>query len=91
MNQTTYSNENSGALFKNDKQGVEARPDYRGQLNVNGVDYWVSSWVKTSSKDGSKFMSLSVKPKDEAQRPAPAPRPAPAGSGFDDMDYDLPF
>ena len=70
---TQYDNTNSGALFKNDKAGVEARPDYRGTLNVEGTEYWISSWLKTSKK-GEKFMSLSVQPKD-GQR---APRPDPA-------------
>ena len=37
-----YSNENSGALFKNDDKSNERHPDYKGSLNVNGVDYWIS-------------------------------------------------
>lgn len=58
-----YDNNNSGALFKNDKQGVETRPDYRGQINVDGTDYWLSSWLK-KDKNGNTFMSLSVQSKD---------------------------
>lgn len=89
---TTYDNTNSGALFKNDKQGNEKRPDYNGSLNVNGQDFWISAWLK-EGKNG-KFMSLSVKPKDEkpAQRQAPPSRSAPPSrGGFDDMDSDVPF
>ena len=66
-----YDNTNTGALFKNDKQ-KDTQPDYRGSLNVDGTDYWISSWLKVS-KDGKKFMSLSVSPK-EATNYAPAPR-----------------
>lgn len=58
-----YDNTNSGALFKNDKDGKESRPDYKGTLNVNGTDYWISAWLK-SSKAGSKYMSLSIQPKE---------------------------
>jgi hypothetical protein len=58
-----YDNTNSGALFKNEKEGKESRPDYKGTLNVNGTDYWISSWIK-SSKAGVKYMSLSVQPKE---------------------------
>ncbi len=59
-----FDNTNSGALFKNDKEGNESRPDYKGSINVDGVDFWISSWLKTSKK-GVKYMSLSVQPKEE--------------------------
>lgn len=58
-----YDNRDRGALFKNDKTGGNPNwPDYRGSINVGGVDYWLSAWIKESKK-GEKFMSLSVKPK----------------------------
>lgn len=58
-----YDDTNRGALFKNERKEQESHADYRGSLNVDGTDYWVSSWIKTS-KNGQKFMSLSVKRKD---------------------------
>jgi len=80
----SYDNTNSGLLAKNDKQGNESRPDYRGSINVDGREYWLSAWIK-QGRDGTKlagqkYMSLSVKPKDEqaAYTPAPAPAAAPA-------------
>ncbi len=42
-----YDNTNSGLLAKNDKQGNESRPDYRGSINVDGREYWLSAWIKT--------------------------------------------
>ncbi len=43
---------------------------------MDGVEFWLSAWIK-DKKDGSgKFMSLSFKPKEERQqqqRPASAP------------------
>jgi uncharacterized protein (DUF736 family) len=82
-----YDNTNTGALFKNDKKTTDKHPDYRGQVNVGGVEFWLSAWIKTG-KSG-KFMSLSVQPK-EAQAANPAPKPT--GSGFDDMsNSDYPF
>lgn len=79
-----YDNTNSGILTRNDKQGNENRPDYRGSINVDGVEYWLSAWIK-EGRDGTKlagqkFMSLSVQPKEARQdyaAPAPAPAPAP--------------
>lgn len=78
----SYDNSNSGILKKNDKQGNDNRPDYRGSINVDGVDYWLSAWIKTGRDGtklaGQKYMSLSVQPKDASYAPAPAAAPAPA-------------
>jgi len=83
-----YDNSNRGAIFKNDDKQQDNHPDYKGSLNVNGVDLWVSGWLKTSEKTGKKFMSLSVKPKDAA----PVKQASkPKSSGFDDMNDDVPF
>ena len=79
----TYDNTNSGALFKNDKKQSDKHPDYRGQVNVNGTEFWLSAWIK-SSKAGAKYMSLSVQPKEGS-----APATKPAGNDF--VDDDIPF
>ena len=74
----------SGSLFKNDKGENPARPDYRGDIFINGQVYKLAAWIKTGREGtklaGQKYMSLSVKPKDEpvAYAPAPAPAAAPA-------------
>lgn len=57
-----YDNTNSGALFTNDRKEKSTHPDYRGSINVDGVDYWISAWIKNGSK--GKFLSLSVTEKD---------------------------
>lgn len=79
-----FDNTNSGALFRNDRKETDKHPDYRGEINVDGVDYWISSWLKTSSK-GTKFMSLAVTPKED--KPA---KPAPPSKQLDD-DQEIPF
>jgi len=82
----------SGALFKNDKGDNPARPDYRGDIMLNGVLYEISGWIKPLPSDASKrFMSLSGKPKQDRQAAAPAAKPAPKSGGFDDFDSDVPF
>jgi hypothetical protein len=55
-----------GSLFKNDRRDNDQSPEYKGSLNIDGRQYWLSAWVKTSSKTGAKFFSLSAKAKDEA-------------------------
>ena len=81
--QGKYDNTNRGALFKNQRRETPQHPEYNGSINVAGVDYWVSAWVK-SANNGQKFFSLSVKPKAPAQPKAEAVTPA-------DFDDDLPF
>jgi uncharacterized protein (DUF736 family) len=86
---TEYDNTNRGALFANSKRESDNHPTHTGSINVNGVDHWLSAWVK-ESKSGQKFFSLSIKPKDQHQ-PAQQPQqsqPAPAADDFDDS---IPF
>lgn len=69
----TYDNTNKGTLGKARERKNDRSPEYTGKLNVEGREYWLSGWVKTG-KDGSKFFSLAVTPKDKAkERPAEEP------------------
>jgi len=80
-----YDNQNSGLLSRNERKQQPSHPDFQGQINVAGVDYWLAGWSKEAGpqakRPGMKFISLSVKPKDAA--PA-APRPATPATD-DDM------
>jgi hypothetical protein len=63
-----YDNTNRGVLFnERDKKTGDNDRDYGGSININGVDYWLSAWIKTSKK-GVKYMSLSVKSKSGAAK-----------------------
>jgi uncharacterized protein (DUF736 family) len=86
-----YDNTNRGAIFKNEEKQQDNHPDYKGSINVNGVDMWVSGWLKTSEKTGKKFMSLSVKDKVEKAPQMPVKQASKPTSGFDAMDDDIPF
>jgi hypothetical protein len=63
---TNAQRENSGVLFRNDRKQSDKSPDYQGSLNVAGVEYQLSGWIKQGPK--AKFMSLAIKPKN-ADRP----------------------
>jgi len=88
--------DNSGTIFKNDRKEKESHPDGKGSCVIDGVEYWVSSWNKTSTK-GTQYRSLSFQRKEQAQVAPPArqapPRSAPqkGGSGFDDMEDGVPW
>jgi hypothetical protein len=61
----TRDNYNKGTIAKNERKTEDKHPDIAGSLNVDGKDFWINGWLKTNSRDGSKFYSLSVKPKQE--------------------------
>jgi uncharacterized protein (DUF736 family) len=89
-----YDNNLSGALFRNDKKESEKHPDYKGSCEINGVEYWVSSWINESSK-GVKYMSLKFSPKEEQQRQQRqnlkrSAQQAQIDHG-DDLNDDIPF
>ncbi|MCP4696076.1 MAG: hypothetical protein GY862_04405 [Gammaproteobacteria bacterium] len=65
MDYQQYDNTNSGVLFRNDNRETENHPEFSGRINVNGVEYWLSAWVKTAAKTGRKYFSLSVSPKQK--------------------------
>jgi hypothetical protein len=82
-----YDNTNRGALFRNhDKDPNDDKErDYSGTLDVEGTEYRISGWVRTSRKTGKKYLSLSVKPKVE--KPAESERKSPA----EDFGDEIPF
>jgi hypothetical protein len=80
-----YDDTNRGALFRNEAKDPndDRDRDYSGNINVEGTEFWLSGWVKTS-KNGRKYLSLSVKPKIE--KPA-----ASEASRADDLNDEVPF
>jgi hypothetical protein len=92
---TDYDNNLRGVLFKNDdKREGKQDPDYTGNCEVDGVAYWLSAWIKESktkkNADGKpmKYMSLSLKPKDERRKPKEAVIAIAETPAFDD---EIPF
>lgn len=80
--------DNSGSLFKNDRKEADTHADYRGTIKVAGVDYWIDAWINESS-NGTKYMGLKVKPKD--QQGGGGSVPAQPAAFDTDLDDDVPF
>ena len=62
MAEKEFDNTNRGVLFINNRKESEKHPDYTGNVNIDGVGYWLSGWKKVG-KSGT-FLSLAVKPKE---------------------------
>lgn len=66
--------DNSGTLGKNERKEKDTHPSHSGQCTIDGVDYWISAWVK-EGRNG-KFFSLSFRAKEQrASRPASTKTP----------------
>ena len=77
----------NGALFKNDRKEKPGHPDYRGDATINGKKFWVSAWIRTSEKNGQKYMSLAFREAEEQK-----PKPAASRASFDQpIDDAIPF
>jgi len=93
-----YDNEMRGALFLNDKEGNDKRPDWRGSIQIDGKRYWVSMWNSTSTR-GVEYKSLKIAVDDGTKKdPGASPqenkpvtaKPATQGK-FDDLEDEIPF
>lgn len=60
-----YDNTNRGVLFPNDRKTKANHPDYKGHVDIDGEERWLSAWVK-ESKNG-EFLSLAVGDVRESQ------------------------
>ena len=64
-----YDNNNSGVLFRNNKKDVndpeDKKPEYTGQAEINGVEYWISAWKRVGKNSGTPFQSIKFEPKEQ--------------------------
>lgn len=80
-----YDNTNTGLLMKNEEMRPDKKdPGYKGSINVEGVEYWLSAWVNEgkdgSAMEGKKYFSLKLQKKE----PKGAKKAPP-------KDDDIPF
>ena len=89
-----YDNTNSGVLFKNNKDGNDKKPDYKGSLNVDGVEYSIAAWLRQKKNGTGKFMSLKVEKREQQMQPRehkPEAAPAKQAPAQDNDFDDIPF
>lgn len=88
-----FDNRNTGIIKRNDKGDNPQRPDYKGSVDVEGVQYWVAGWVRKRKEDGTPFLSIKLDRKEQQalpQQPAPAKDGAPQEASAE-ADERLPF
>ena len=84
-----YDNRNRFTLFRNTKKREGKQDaDFNGTFtDENGREYWINAWSTTPKNGGDKFLSGSVKPKEEKS----APRPQPTPQKRVELEDDVPF
>ena len=76
----SYDNTNRGQIWKNDKKEKDTHPDFKGSVNVEGVEYWVSAWKrKPDAHPKAPALSFSIQPKEDK----------PEDQGYSNRDSDL--
>jgi len=85
---SNYDNTNSGAAFERDNANPKA-PKWSGPLNVEGKDYEISIWEKTS-KAGSNFLSIKVGPPRQ-KKGGITPHNKAKSNGYQPKDEDIDF
>jgi hypothetical protein len=90
-----YDDTNRGAAFPNRKKTPgDKRPEWTGELDVEGKKYWLSLWQKRS-KAGNPYYSASVQSKEDQQQAQPAfPSAQPSQTPVNhpqDLDDSIPF
>ena len=93
-----YDNSNRGAVWGNDKREKDSHPHFKGQANIDGVEYYVSAWKRgEGAKPNSPALSMSFVKVDDVKSAAISqanntmqapPPPPPAVDQFDD---DFPY
>lgn len=97
---SNYDNTNKGQIWGNDKKETDKHPDFKGSINVEGVEYWLSAWKRDpTGNPKAPALRFSIQKKEDvhnagmaqAQQAMPqqsAPQQAPPA---DDLDMEIPF
>ncbi len=78
-----YDNTNTGALWKNDSQTAGA-PQYKGHINIDGVETKISAWVNKSDNPKAPKVRLMKDGVQNAQKKQ-------TETSVDNTEEDIPF
>lgn len=89
----SYDNSMRAAIWPNKDKKGDTHPDFKGQGEIDGVEYWISGW-KRKEGDNPKSPSLKLRfeKKDDAHKKGvDNSNAAIDDSAADDFDSDIPF
>lgn len=89
MAKAQYDNNMRGVAFYNDYKKNDSQPSYRGTLEIDGVEYKQSIWVKVG-KNGKKFLSFSYEMAEEKKEVASKSAPT-RKENEEELDDEIPF
>ena len=91
----SYDDTNRGQIWGNDKKTSDSHPDFKGSINVEGKEYWLSAWKRApDANPKAPSLRFSVQPKEQQAQQTqngyqqPQGQPQPSGDGLDDS---IPF
>lgn len=82
---SNFNRDNSGTLSANQNKTKDNHPSHRGKATIDGVEYYISAWVKEGQY--GRFFSLSFQPVEEANN-TKSSKPV---NNHGDFDEDIPF
>lgn len=96
---TNYDNSNRGAIWRNKDKQQDSHPDFKGSINVTGVDYWISGWQrKEGDNPKAPVIRFSINPKEETHQQGMEQTQQvmnqqiePQGQEAQQFDDDIPF
>ena len=83
-----YDNTNKGAIWGNEDKTSDTKPDFKGNLNVEGVEYRVSAWKRdpgASEKAPALKFSIQIKERQAVQPASAGQQDAP------ELSDEIPF
>lgn len=87
-----YDNTNRGAMWPNADKASEKHPDFKGSLDVNGREYWVSGWRrKEGANPAAPLITFTIEAKQQDSGRDQNEKREPTSPVDYSFDYDLPF
>lgn len=91
-----FDETNRGSIWPNKRKEKDTHPDFTGQINIDGKDYWLNAWKrKPDAREGAPSLTFTVKPKDgqapkHNDRSSSQPRAATRQGSMKDQTFDDP-